>query len=49
MPRKVEFLDGDIVADTGSAAGPDPSSRALGEPLTHARQTTGAPVGEATS
>ncbi len=49
MPRKVEFLDGDIVADTGSAAGPDPSSRALVEPLTHARQTAGAPVGEETS
>jgi putative ABC transport system ATP-binding protein len=47
MPRKVEILDGHIVADTGPAAGTDPRLRSLAEPPTSARQTaSGAPVSE---
>jgi len=47
MPRKVEIIDGRIVADTGPAAGTDPRLRPLAEPPTHARQTAfGAPVSE---
>jgi putative ABC transport system ATP-binding protein len=50
MARKVEILDGQIVADTGSAAGTDPRLRPLaplGQPPTHAPQTaSGTPVGE---
>jgi putative ABC transport system ATP-binding protein len=47
MARKVEILDGQIVADTGPAAGTDPRLRPLAKPPTHARQTaSGAPVGE---
>jgi putative ABC transport system ATP-binding protein len=47
MVRKVEILDGQIVADTGPAAGNDPRMRPLAKPRTHARQTaSGAPVGE---
>ena len=46
MRRKVEILDGQIVADTGPAAGTDPL-RPLSNPPTHAGQTaSGAPVGE---
>jgi hypothetical protein len=44
MSRKVEILDGRIVADTGPAAGTDPGLRSLAKPPTHARQTaSGAP------
>jgi putative ABC transport system ATP-binding protein len=39
MARKVEILDGRIVADTGPAAGADPRLRPLAKPPTHARQT----------
>ncbi len=39
MPRKVEILDGHIVADTGSAAGTDPRRRPLAQPAIHASQT----------
>jgi putative ABC transport system ATP-binding protein len=53
MARKVEILDGRIIADTGptagtgSAAGADPRLRPLAGPPTHARQTaSGAPVRE---
>jgi putative ABC transport system ATP-binding protein len=47
MPRKVEILDGQIVADTGPATGTAPRIGPLPEPPTHARQTaSGAPVGE---
>ncbi len=47
MPRKVEILDGHIVADTGPAAGTDPRLRPLAQPPTHAPQTaSGAPVSE---
>jgi putative ABC transport system ATP-binding protein len=47
MTRKVEILDGQIVADTGPAAGTDFRLRPLAEPPTHARRTaSGAPVGE---
>ena len=49
MLRKVEILDGHIVADTGLAAGTDPRCpRArLAQPPTHAPQTASdAPVGE---
>jgi putative ABC transport system ATP-binding protein len=47
MPRKIEILDGRIVADTGPAAGADPRVRHVAEPPTHARQTaSGAPVSE---
>jgi putative ABC transport system ATP-binding protein len=50
MPRKVEILDGHIVADTGLALGTDPRRRLLA-PLTqspiHAPQTaSGGPVNE---
>jgi putative ABC transport system ATP-binding protein len=47
MPRKVEILDGHIVADTGPAAGTDPRLRRLAEPPTHARHAAAAaPVRE---
>jgi putative ABC transport system ATP-binding protein len=47
MPRKVEILDGRIVADSGPAAGTDLRLRPLAPPATRAPQTTsGAPVGE---
>ena len=47
MPRKVEILDGRIVADTGPAAGTDPRLRPLVWPPTHARQAASdAPVSE---
>jgi putative ABC transport system ATP-binding protein len=37
MPRKVEILDGRIVADTGPAVGTDPCLRPLaGRPTDHA-------------
>jgi putative ABC transport system ATP-binding protein len=50
MPRKVEIIDGRIVADTGAAAGADQRLGRLAEPLTHAPQTaSGAPVSEKTS
>jgi putative ABC transport system ATP-binding protein len=47
MPRKVEILDGHIVADTGPAAGADPRLRPLAQPSTHAPQAaSGATAGE---
>jgi putative ABC transport system ATP-binding protein len=47
MPRKIEILDGHIVADTGPAAGTEPHPRGLAQPATHAPQTAaGAPVSE---
>jgi putative ABC transport system ATP-binding protein len=39
MPRKVEILDGHVVADTGPAAGTDPRLRPLAEPVAHQPQT----------
>jgi putative ABC transport system ATP-binding protein len=47
MPRKVEIVDGRIVADTGPATGTDPRSGALAPPSAHVGQT--APVGEQAS
>jgi putative ABC transport system ATP-binding protein len=45
MPRKVELLDGQIVADTGPAAGTD--SRLSMQPASHELQTaSGAPASE---
>jgi hypothetical protein len=50
MPRKVEILDGQIVADTGPAACTDPRLRPLAGSPTHARQTaSGPPVSEESS
>jgi len=53
MARKVEILDGQIVADSGPAAGIDPRLRPLaapGQPATHAPQTaSGTPVSEESS
>jgi putative ABC transport system ATP-binding protein len=47
MPRKVEIVDGQIVADTGPAAGTHSRLRPLAGPPTHARQTAaGAPSRE---
>jgi hypothetical protein len=47
MPRKVEILDGHIVADTGPAAGTDPRRRPLAQPSTHGPRTaSGSPVSE---
>jgi putative ABC transport system ATP-binding protein len=47
MSRKVEILDGRIVADTGPAAGTDPRLRPLAGPPTDAPQTaSGTPVRE---
>jgi putative ABC transport system ATP-binding protein len=47
MRRKVEIVDGRIVADTGPAAGPDPRLRHLAGPPTQAPQTaSGAPESE---
>jgi putative ABC transport system ATP-binding protein len=50
MPRKVEILDGQIVADTGRAAGTDPRPRPLaplGQPPAHEPQTaSGSPISE---
>jgi putative ABC transport system ATP-binding protein len=39
MPRKVEILDGHIVADTRLAAGADPGLRPLAQPVVHRPQT----------
>jgi putative ABC transport system ATP-binding protein len=45
MPRKVEILDGHVVADTG-AAGPHHCRGPLALPAIHVRQTaSGAPLG----
>jgi putative ABC transport system ATP-binding protein len=53
MARKVEILDGQIVADTGPAAGSGPCLRPLhgsGSPATHQPQTeSGSPVGDESS
>jgi putative ABC transport system ATP-binding protein len=38
MPRKVEILDGHIVADTGPAVGTDPRLRPLAQPFINAPQ-----------
>jgi putative ABC transport system ATP-binding protein len=47
MSRKVEILDGQIVADTGPAASTDPRLCPLAGPPTHAPQTaSGTPVRE---
>jgi putative ABC transport system ATP-binding protein len=47
MSRKVEIIDGRIVADTGPAVGTDLRMRPLAKPPAHARQTaSGAPVSE---
>jgi putative ABC transport system ATP-binding protein len=47
MPRKVEILDGHIVADTRLAAGADPRLRPLAQPVVHRPQTVpGAAVSE---
>ena len=47
MPRKVEILDGHIVADSCPATGTDPRPHPLAEPPSAARQTgSGAPVRE---
>jgi putative ABC transport system ATP-binding protein len=45
MSRKVEILDGCIVADTGPAADTDPRLRPLAKPPTHARQTASGTTG----
>jgi putative ABC transport system ATP-binding protein len=39
MSRKVEILDGEIVADTGRGAGADPRLRRLAQPSAHQPQT----------
>jgi putative ABC transport system ATP-binding protein len=50
MPRKVEILDGQIVADTGSATGTGSPPRLLAQPDTHASQIgAGTSVGEESS
>jgi putative ABC transport system ATP-binding protein len=50
MPRKVEILDGQIVADTAPAAGTDPRFRPRAGPPTHEPQTaSGSPVSEESS
>ncbi len=47
MPRKVEILDGRIIADTGPAAGAGPRRHPLAGPPTHAPQpVSGTPVSE---
>jgi putative ABC transport system ATP-binding protein len=47
MPRKIEILDGHIVADTGPAAGADSHLRPLRQPPSHEPQTAAdAPVRE---
>ena len=47
MPRKVEILDGQIVADTCPAASTDPRLRPLAQSSIDGRQTaSGAPVRE---
>jgi putative ABC transport system ATP-binding protein len=47
MPRTVEILDGQIVADTGPAVSTDPRLRPLAQPSSHEPQTaSGAPVRE---
>jgi putative ABC transport system ATP-binding protein len=47
MRRKIEIIDGHIVADTGSTAGTDPRLRPLAGPPSHAGQTaSGTPGGE---
>jgi putative ABC transport system ATP-binding protein len=50
MPRKVEILDGRIVADTGPTAGIDPRLRRLARPATTEPHTAyGPPAGEGPS
>jgi putative ABC transport system ATP-binding protein len=50
MARKVEILDGQIVADAGPAAGTDPRRQPLTAAPAHAPQTaSGTPVGKAPS
>jgi putative ABC transport system ATP-binding protein len=50
MPRKVEILDGQVVADTGSAGGTDARLRSLAQPPNHATQiASGSPASEAPS
>jgi putative ABC transport system ATP-binding protein len=47
MPRKVEILDGHVVADTGPAAGTHPCLGPLAQPAIHAPQTaSAAPLSE---
>ena len=47
MPRRVEIIDGHIVADIGPAADIDPRLRPLAQPSSHEPQTaSGAPVRE---
>lgn len=47
MPRKVEIIDGQIVADTGRPEGTDTRLRPLAGPPTHEPQTASeTPVGE---
>ena len=47
MPRKVEIIDGHIVADTSAAAGTDPRLHPLAKPPTHAHRTAaGTPASE---
>jgi putative ABC transport system ATP-binding protein len=50
LPRTVEILDGQIVADTGPTAGTDPRRRPLAGPPTQKPQTaSGSPINEAQS
>jgi putative ABC transport system ATP-binding protein len=47
MPRRVEILDGHVVADTGPADGTDPRLRSLPQPPSNAPRTaSGGPAGE---
>jgi putative ABC transport system ATP-binding protein len=47
MPRRVELIDGQVVADSCPAAGTDTPLRPLPQPSSHKSQTvSGAPVGE---
>jgi hypothetical protein len=47
MARKVEILDGRIVADSGAAAGREPRTRGVAKAPAHARHPAcGAPVGD---
>jgi putative ABC transport system ATP-binding protein len=50
MSRKIELIDGQIVADTGTAEVTEPRLRQLAEPPTHARPSaSGAPICEGPS
>jgi putative ABC transport system ATP-binding protein len=49
MSRKVEILDGQIVADTRPAAGADARLRPLAQPSTHEQQTTSGAASRAES